>query len=378
MPAEWAPHECCLIAWPVLSRTYWGEYYLLAQATHAAVARAVARFEPVVVIADPGEGPNARSYCGSDNIEVVELPIDDSWIRDNGPFFLLGPQGERAVADFVFNSWGEKYLPYNKDAAVTKLLCEHFGWRRFAAPMVLEGGAFTVDGEGTLVTTESCLLHPSRNPRMSRERQEQLLSDYLGVEKVIWLKAGRSEATDTDGHVDGVCHFLGPGRVILHVVHEHDHVDYDNFEENRRRLAETVDARGRRVTVVEMDRRTTVDIGGKRLTMTYMNSYQANGGLVVPTAGSAYDEGALERLREVFAEREIVGVPAQVLAYGGGGIHCITQQVPAAGVVQDRPLRHNLGCRHPLALRLEEPEREGRQRTSGSPSSGEDRRTVAP
>ncbi len=330
MPAEWAPHERCLISWPTVAREYWSEYYLLAQATHAAVARAVARFEPVLVIAHPGEGGNARSYCGSDNIDVVELPIDDSWVRDNGPYFLLGPGGRRAVADFVFNSWGEKYLPYDKDARVTELLCEHFGWRRFAAPMVLEGGAFTVDGEGTLITTESCLLHPTRNPAMSKEQQEQVLLDYLGVEQVIWLKAGRTEATDTDGHVDGVCHFVAPGRVILHMVHEKDHVDYENFQENRRRLDEARDARGRPVEVLETDRRTTVSIGGKHLTVTYVNSYQANGGLIVPTAGAAFDAHALERLAEIFPDREIVGVPTPVLAFGGGGIHCITQQVPAA------------------------------------------------
>jgi agmatine deiminase len=329
MPAEWAPHERCLISWPTAAREYWGEFYLLAQATYAAVARAVARFEPVLVIANRGEGGNVRSYCGSD-VEVIELPIDDSWIRDNGPYFLLGPGGERAVADFPFNSWGEKYLPYDKDARVTELLCEHFGARRFAAPMVLEGGAFTVDGEGTLITTESCLLHPTRNPHLSRERQEEILRDYLGAEKVIWLKAGRTEATDTDGHVDGVCHFVAPGRVILHMVREPDHVDYDNFQENRRRLGGATDARGRSIEVLEMDRRTMTDIGGKHLTVTYVNSYQANGGLVVPTAGTAYDEHALERLREIFPQREVVGVPTPVLAYGGGGIHCITQQVPVA------------------------------------------------
>jgi agmatine deiminase len=330
MPAEWAPHERCLICWPTAAREYWGDFYYLAQATHAAVARAVARFEPVLVIANPGEGANARSYCGSDGIEVVELPIDDSWIRDNGPYFLLGPSGERAAADFAFNSWGEKYLPYDKDAGVTRLVCEHLGVRRFAAPMVLEGGAFTVDGEGTLITTESCLLHPSRNPGMGRESQEEVLRGYLGVEKVVWLKAGRTEATDTDGHVDGVCHFVAPARVILHMVREPDHVDYDNFRENRRRLDEAADARGRAFEILEMDRRTMIDIGGKHLTMTYVNSYQANGGLVVPTAGGRYDEYALERLREIFPDREVVGVPTPVLSYGGGGIHCITQQVPTA------------------------------------------------
>jgi agmatine deiminase len=328
MPAEWWPHERCLIAWPTASRAYWGELYLLAQATHAAVARAVARFEPVLVVARPGEGGNARSYCGSDNIEVVELPIDDSWIRDNGPCFLLDPEGRRAVADFAFNAWGEKYLPYDKDAELTRLLCDQFGWERFVAPMVLEGGAFTVDGEGTLVTTESCLLHPTRNPHLGREQQEGILRDYLGAEKVVWLKAGRTEATDTDGHVDGVCHFVAPGRVILHMVRKPEHVDFENFSQNRRVLDETTDAGGRAFDVLEMDHRTTTDIGGKHLTVTYVNSYQANGGLIVPTAGSAYDDRALDRLREVFPEREVVGVPTPVLAYGGGGIHCITQQVP--------------------------------------------------
>ncbi len=355
MPAEWAPHERCLISWPTRSRTYWGEYYFLVQATHAAVAHAIARFEPVLIIANPGEGGDARSYCGSDNIEVVELPIDDSWIRDNGPVFLLDPGDRLAVSDFVFNSWGEKYLPYDKDARVTELLCERFGWRRFAAPMVLEGGAFTVDGEGTLITTESCLLHPMRNPGMSRARQEALLLDYLGVEKVIWLKAGRTEATDTDGHVDGVCHFVAPGRVILHVVHEPDHFDYENFQENQRRLIEAVDARGRHIEIHEVDRRTSVDIGGKHLTATYVNSYQANGGLVVPTSGTAFDEYALERLTEIFPDREIVGVPTPVLAYGGGGIHCITQQVP-----QVRPA----GAHEPVGHAALVPERQqehGRQ-----------------
>ncbi|MEI6448812.1 MAG: agmatine deiminase family protein [Actinomycetes bacterium] len=329
MPAEWWPHECCLIAWPTVSRSYWGEYFLLAQATYAAVARAVARFEPVLVIANPGEGRNARSYCGSDNIEIVELPIDDSWIRDSGPNVLLGADGRRAVADFAFNSWGEKFLPYDKDAKITQLLCEHFGWERFVAPMILEGGAFSVDGEGTLITTESCLLHPSRNPDLSREKQEQILCDFLGVDRVVWLKAGRAEATDTDGHVDGVCHFVAPGRVILQMVHDPALRDFESFRENRRVLDEAVDEKGRSFEVLEMDRRTTFEIGGKCLAGAfYINSYQANGGLVVPVAGTAYDEHALERIREIFPDREVVGVPTPVLAYGGGGIHCITQQVP--------------------------------------------------
>jgi agmatine deiminase len=339
MSAEFAPHERCLICWPTRSRAYWGDYYMLAQATYAAVARAIAAFEPVLVIADVGEGGDAHSYCGSENIAVVELPIDDSWIRDSGPIFLRGPRGELAAADFLFNSWGEKYLPYDKDAEIGARVCEHLGVRRYPAPLVLEGGSITVDGEGTLITTESCLLNPNRNPGLSKEQIERGLKDYLGVEKVIWLRAGlgSAEDRDTDGHVDGVAAFVAPGRVLLHMVRDRSHPDYENLLENRRRL-ETTDARGCELEVVEIDLRgDPVRVGEVSGIETYVNLYQANGAVVVPTGGTGYDLEALDRLRGVFADREVVGVPTPVIGYGGGGIHCITQQVPASGGVSSPP-----------------------------------------
>ena len=333
MPAEYAPHERCLIAWPTRTRDYWADHYMLAQHTYAAVARAIARFEPVTMIARPGEGAEARSYCGSDRIEVIEFPLDDSWIRDSGPDFVRRPNGERAVADFAFNSWGGRYLPYDEDARIGERLAEHFGVKRYATPMVLEGGSITVDGEGTLITTESCLLHSSRNPGLTKAEIEQELKDFLGVEKVIWLVSGLGleEDPDTDGHVDGVAAYIGPARVLLHMVRDPRHPDYANLTENRRRL-ETTDALGRPLEVVELDLRSApVSVGGKDIVETYVNFYQANGAVVVPTAGNADDLPALERLREIFSDREVVGVPAPVVAYGGGGIHCITQQVPASG-----------------------------------------------
>jgi agmatine deiminase len=331
MPAEYAPHERCLIAWPTRTREYWGGYYMLAQHTSAAIARAIARFEPVLVLARPGEGAEARSYCGSDGVEVLELPLDDSWIRDSGPIFLRDRSGEVAVADFAFNSWGERYLPYDQDALISERIADHLGVRRYATPMVLEGGSITVDGEGTLITTESCLLHPSRNPGLTKDEIEQGLKDYLGVEKVIWLASGLGleEDPDTDGHVDGVAAFIGPARVLLHMVRDPSHPDHANLTENRRRL-ETTDALGRPLEVVELDVRSApVAVGGRSIVETYVNFYQANGAVVVPTAGNADDLPALELLGEIFAEREVVGVPAPVVGYGGGGIHCITQQVPA-------------------------------------------------
>jgi agmatine deiminase len=333
MPAEWEPHERCIIGWPTEIRgEVWGEHFLLAKASYAAVAQAIARFEPVLMLARPGEGGVARSYCGS-SIEVVEMPIDDSWLRDSGPLFVSRPDGTLAMSDFIFNSWGEKYLPYDNDAAISRRLAEHFGIERFAAPMVLEGGGITVDGEGTLITTESCLLHPSRNPGLTKDEMTQVLKDYLGVEKVIWLVSGLGldEDPDTDGHVDGVGAFVGPGRVLLHMVRDPQHPDYENLNENRRRL-ETSDARGRKLEVVEFDLRSRpVLVGATPIVETYINSYFANGALIVPTSGTGDDEAALERLREIVPDREVVGVPCPVIGYGGGGIHCITQQVPAAG-----------------------------------------------
>jgi agmatine deiminase len=337
MPAEWEPHERCLIAWPTeIRHDLWGEQYLLAKASYAAVAHAIARFEPVLMLARPGEGGVARSYCGGE-IDVVEMPIDDSWLRDSGPIFLTRRDGARAVADFTFNAWGEKYHPYDNDAAIGRLLAEYFGVERFAAPMVLEGGAITVDGQGTLITTESCLLHPSRNPGLTRDEMTQILKDYLGVQKVIWLKSGLGleEDPDTDGHVDGVAAFADPGRVLLHMVRDPRHPDYENLVENRRRL-ETTDARGREIEVVEFDLRGhAVLVGDTPIVETYVNAYAANGALIVPTAGTGDDEPALERLREIVPGREVVGVPCPVIGYGGGGVHCITQQVPRAGESSD-------------------------------------------
>jgi agmatine deiminase len=174
-------------------------------------------------------------------------------------------------------------------------------------------------------------LHPSRNPLLSPADIEQVLKDYLGVTKVIWLKAGlgEDEDPDTDGHVDGVAFFAGPGRVLLHMVRDKRHPDYENLAENRRRL-ETTDARGREIEVVEFDLRSRpVDIGGASIVENYINSYMANGALIVPTGGTDGDQVALERLQEILPDREVVGVPSPIIAYGGGGVHCITQQVPS-------------------------------------------------
>lgn len=206
MPAEWAAHERTLMAWPARLEL-WGEGLAEAKAEYAAVARAVAAFEPVVIVAPPGSANEVRDACGA-NVEVIELPIDDSWMRDSGPILVAGAGGRRAGVDFRFNGWGEKFRPYDRDDAMNQALLPRLGIDRVAADFVLEGGSITVDGEGTLIATEQCLLHPSRNPRLTRAEIEERLREHLGVEHVVWIPHGLVEDHDTDGHVDNVAQFV--------------------------------------------------------------------------------------------------------------------------------------------------------------------------
>jgi agmatine deiminase len=328
MPAEWAPHERCLMAWP-LRRELWGDQLVAAKRSYAEFARSIAHFEPVLMVADPGQGREAAAQCGP-GVDVIELPIDDSWLRDSGPVFVTHPHGRVAAVDFRFNGWGERWS-HEKDEKITALLCEQLGVPRYEAPFVLEGGSICVDGEGTMLTTESCLLHPNRNPSMSREDIEHALGEHLGVEKVVWLPWGRSEAdTDTDGHVDGVAAFARPGVVLLQLVDDPLDRNHAHFEENRRRLEGARDARGRELEVRGCDVVSYVEVGGRTLVLPHMNFYLANDAVIAPVAELPTDAQVLAFLGAAFPDREVVGVPGAVVDYGGGNVHCITQQVPRA------------------------------------------------
>jgi len=329
MPPEWTPHERCLMAWPT-RRELWGSQFEPAKGSYAEFARAIVRFEPVLMVANTGDGGEAAELCGS-AVDVLELPIDDSWLRDNGPVFVTGRDGRVAAVDFQFNAWGDKYHPYDKDQAVTALLCEQLGIPRYEASFVMEGGSIAVDGEGTMLTTESCLLHPNRNPSMSREETESGLRDYLGVEKVVWVPWGRSEAdTDTDGHIDGVAAFAAPGVVLLQMTDDEGDRNHAHFEDNRRRLAAERDAHGRPFEIREFRTISYVEVGGRRLSLPHMNFYLANGAVIAPIAEQPTDAAVLEFLSAAFPDREVVGVPGAVVDYGGGNVHCITQQQPRA------------------------------------------------
>ncbi|MFJ9339961.1 agmatine/peptidylarginine deiminase [Streptomyces sp. NPDC101733] len=339
MPAEWAEHEACLMVWPTRPEL-WGPAFEAAKREYAAVARAISAFEPVIMIAAPGRGDEARTACdagdavrdGAHPIEVIELPVDDSWVRDSGPIFALTPDGGRVGVDFRFNAWGEKHHPWSADDKLASLLLDRLGDPRVHSSMILEGGSLTVDGEGTLITTEQCLLHPNRNPRMSRAEIEDELRRRLGVEKIVWLPYGGLEDTETDGHVDGVAAFVGPARVVVSLPEDPAHPDYARMRANLAVLEASTDARGRAFEVVAVPQTTHGEVAGVPVEVGYLNFYLANGGCVVPVGGDhpESDAAALAVLASALPGRKVVGVPTPVLAYGGGGVHCITQQLPKA------------------------------------------------
>ncbi|HEX5145911.1 MAG TPA: agmatine deiminase family protein, partial [Conexibacter sp.] len=327
MPAEWEPHERTLIAWPAREEAWRGVTIEQARDVHAQVVAAIAAFEPVTLVADPAHVDDARRRVTGENVEVAMLPLDDSWLRDSGPIVVLGAGGEgvtRHGIDFKFNAWGEAFSPYDRDAAVAKRLLEHLGIERFPSPMVLEGGAIAVDGAGTLVTTEQCLLNPNRNPLLNRKDIEAELRVQLGAERVVWLGEGLVEDADTDGHVDNVCAFLAPGRVLLQATPDAGDPNARAVEENARRLS----AAGIEVERWELLPRARRADGGV-VAIPYTNFYLCNGAAIVPLGeqDSDMDAEALRRLGALLPGREVVGVPGRVLAFGGGGVHCITQQV---------------------------------------------------
>ncbi|MEQ8653162.1 MAG: agmatine deiminase family protein [Kiloniellales bacterium] len=329
MPAEWEAHSRCLMAWPC-REALWRERMEEARDAYAEVAEAISQFEPVTMIVPPGELATASMRLAGD-VSTLPLEIDDSWMRDNGPTFLTDGKGGLAGVDWIFNCWGEKLDGWDRDDAVAAALLEWAEIPRYRAPLVLEGGSFHVDGEGTLITTESCLLHPNRNPGLSREEIEQHLKDYLGVSKIIWLFGDPMEQ-GTDGHVDNLACFVRPG-VVLALAPANDKVaNHEALQDNLKRLSEAEDAQGRKLEVIEVPQPQSIhqDYHGETFHASYINFYLANGGVVMPAFEDPNDSHAYSIISKAFPERQTVMVPGSDIVYGGGCIHCITQQQPDA------------------------------------------------
>ncbi len=344
MPAEFEAHAGCWMAWPERSDN-WRLGGGPAQVAFAAVAEAINVSEPVTMGVSDAQFEDCRSRL-SPGIRVVELSTDDAWMRDIGPTFVIDGAGGRRGVDWQFNAWGGLYSSWQRDERAARKVLEIEGADRYRAPLVLEGGSIHVDGEGTVLSTEQCLLNPNRNPGLSRGQIERALCEYLGASKVIWLGSGIPN-DETDGHVDNLACFVRPGRVLLTYTEDTADPLHAVCADAERRLAGATDASGRRLEVIRMPapRPQTIEAGeaagvesvprtlprrpGDPMAPSYVNFYAANTRIVFPLLDERFDQLAAEVLRGCFPEREIVGVPAREILLGGGNIHCITQQVPA-------------------------------------------------
>lgn len=326
-PAEWEPHAGCLMAWPY-DKDCWGDRLVTAQSEIAAIARAISSCEPLIMVAEPGTADEARSACGS-GVTVIEHPVDDCWTRDTAPVFALDATGSAVTGlDFTFNGWGGQF-PYEKDNLLPVGACAYLDVPRKPVGMVLEGGSVINDGQGTLITTEECLLHPNRNPDMTRSEIESTLLAAYGATKLIWLPYGLDGDDVTNGHVDLVAAYLGPAKVLLHTQPDTGNPNHARMEANRAALEATTDALGRPFEIVELHHQPHFEVDGELVrTFSYTNYYETSGNVVVPTAGEAADTGALAQFRDLFPGKEVVGSPARALARNGGGVHCVTQHIP--------------------------------------------------
>jgi agmatine deiminase len=356
MPAEFEPHSGCWMLWPERPDN-WRESGKPAQHAFATVAAAISRFEPVTVGASPAHFERARQQLAH-QIRVVEMTHDDAWMRDVGPTFVVDGKGGVRGVDWRFNAWGGHrgglYTSWDQDELVATKVLEIEGRDRYAADIVNEGGAIHVDGRGTALVTEECLLNPNRNPGMSRKEIEAVLRDYLGVKTIVWLGKGVHN-DETSGHVDNLACFVKPGEVCLTWTDDTadpQHVISKDALERLQASKLTVHKLPSPGPLFMTDEEarglvarpgTKPRPGGERLAGSYVNFYIANGGIVMPLLDARTDRAAAARLRKLFPGRRIVGVSAREILLGGGNIHCITQQVPlgrrASAVAPERASR---------------------------------------
>jgi agmatine deiminase len=328
MPAEHEPHERTLISWPSNGGVY-GPLVDAAREAHAHVAQVIAEYEMVTMLTEPSQVEAAAARCGP-QVEILPIELDDSWIRDSGPIYQLDRASHhRRATLWNFNGYGHKY-PHALDQTLAARWCAMAGHDTVSIPMVLEGGSITTNGKDLLATTMECLLHPNRNPTMGRQQIEALLLNASGMSQVIWLPYGLIRDHDTDGHVDNVAAFAPAGQLIMQTTSDPDSPDFERLSTNLRWLDAYRDSHGQPVRVVEVPVLPEVEFARRLVSVPYLNFYIANGLVLVPVTGHSADPEMLALLAEQFPDRRVVGLEVgPILAYGGGGIHCITQQIPA-------------------------------------------------
>jgi len=334
MPAEWELHQCCWMQWPYENPNHngygsipsWSHFdFEKGRLAWANVAKSIAEFEKVKMLVHPDNLINAKNLLDP-KIEIIELKLDDCWARDSGAIFLLNDKNKLGGIDWEFNGWG-KFSPYESDNKIAKFMINNSSATYFKNNMILEGGSIHVDGEGTLLTTEQCLLNKNRNPNLSKNEIEKNLKEYLGVNKIIWLKCGTDEGTD--GHVDNIACFVKPGTVMALSCLDKSDSFYERINENLEILKTSTDNKNRRLEVIELEMSYKRLIPNDDEPSSYINFYIANNGIVMPNfMDKKADYNAKKVLQSAFPDRKIIAINGIDILMGGGNVHCITQQQP--------------------------------------------------
>ena len=333
MPAEWYQHECCWMQWPteffpINATSSWSHFNLdKGRLAWANVANAISRFEKLKMIVHPNDYKSALNLLDK-NIEILQTPIDDAWCRDTGAIFLLNEKNQLGGVDSDFNCWGYKEN-FEQDDKVAKFMINEANATYFKNDMVLEGGSIHVNGQGTLITTEQCLLHENRNPHLSKDDIENNLKNFFGVTKIIWLKHGTDEGTN--GHIDNVACFSDEGTILAMTCSDKQDTYYDLLSENLEILKTSVDQDNKPLNIVELEMSKKRLIPDDDEPSSYINFYIANDAVIFPIFGDdVADQNAMNIIKSQFPNRQIVCLDGHDILMGGGNIHCITQQQPKA------------------------------------------------
>ena len=323
MLAEWEPHQACVMGWCEADDFYSTEELRAIRAEQVKIAKAIAGFEPVIMLVNdaPSRYPE---LTGIPNVSLVQMTHYDTWVRDTLPVF-----GDVATG-WNFNTWGRKFPGYEDDETLAARFASYWEADFVRASIVAEGGAFETDGRGTVVTTETCLLNPNRNPGMSRREIENAIKTFAPCENVIWLWGSEVDEV-TDGHVDGIMRFFGPDIVVVEVTDDKEDPEYAELQENAVRMEAARNARGDRYEVIRLNRPLWENMPerGGDFASSYVNSYFPNGGIVMPRFGDRRRDAAARNLfAELEPDRRILQLNIDQIAEGGGGIHCCTMQIP--------------------------------------------------
>ncbi len=334
-PAEWEQHEATWLSWPHKEESWPGKMESVF-ASYSLFVKYLSQSEKVRInIVDEAMKASASKVltdvgANINNVEFYFNPTNDAWCRDHGPAFIINPKGEqkKAVIDWDYNAWGDKYPPYDKDDVVPTLIAQHFNWPIFYPRIVMEGGSVEFNGKGSLLTSKSCLLNKNRNPQLSQNQIENYLINYYGVEQILWVDEG-IVGDDTDGHIDDTVRFVNEDTVVTVIEEAKNNENYAPLQRNLKQLQQMRLLNGKQLNIIELPMPDVVIYQNQILPASYANFYICNQFVIVPTFRCKYDEVALQRLAKCFPNHEVIGIDSTDIIWGLGSFHCLSQQEPA-------------------------------------------------